>query len=283
VTKTLIIQDSLFRNNTAGSHAGAVYTGSKIILDISNSIFADNAAYGTTGGGAVWASSDDVITVTTSNFERNRALAGAGGALLTFETELNLIDVNFTENFAATDGGAVRSNEQTVIYPRGTTRLDRNSARGNGGAISLDASSLKTNEASLIFAENEARLGGALSAINEASAFFSAGCRTVKFEMNWAQSSTLNYAENSNSVLLRRVRNNPTPRPTEMPTTATSTSATILPTSTGPSNQPTLPPSSPPTRATDMAISSEDIMDDRGEWTILIPPGSEDTSDRRVC
>ena len=206
VTKTLTIQDSLFRNNTVGDRAGALYTGSNIILEISNSMFADNAAYGT-GGGAVWTSADNIVTVTSSIFERNHALAGAGGALLTFGTELHLIDVNFTDNVAATDGGAVQSNAQTVVYPRGTTRFARNSAREHGGAISLDASSLKTNEAALVFDENEARLGGALSVVNEGLAFVSAGCRTVTFEMNWALSSALQYAENTNSALLRRIRN----------------------------------------------------------------------------
>ena len=297
VTKKLAIQDSLFRNNTAGNQAGAMYTGTNIILEIANTVFADNAAYGT-GGGAMWTSADSRAVITASNFDRNMALAGAGGALLTSATELSLVDVNFTENFAATDGGAVKSNTQTIVYPRGATRFVRNVAHENGGAVALDASSLKTNEASLVFSANEARLGGALSVVNEASAFLSAGCRTVTFEMQFAQSATLEYAENSHSVLLRRIAqgehdgskcadDNEDCCASEMWNEARSCSGGFVAFQTSAEDCPSTwdgcgtyangigcygcyPPVPP--------ISSGEVTDDRGEMTILFPSGAEDTS-----
>ena len=257
LTSNLSVAGSVFGNNTAKSHAGAIYVGSRVQLSISNTLFADNMAHGgggslasethTTvisestfegniastgtggailgfgenpkiqifrtkfahntasgaGGGAVSTSLGSIFVV-NSKFNHNIASVGAGGALLTFGTTAHLIDVNFTENSAHTHGGAVQS-EQTALYPRGASSFVRNIALGSGGAISLNSSSLKTNERALVFLENQAQLGGAISVINKGSVLISPGCQTVRFEMYFEQSSTLAYAEDSHSVVVRRV------------------------------------------------------------------------------
>jgi predicted outer membrane repeat protein len=157
--------------------------------------------------------------------------------LFTVNNNVKVRFVNFTENEAATNGGAVRCEAANTIYLQGAARFLKNIARGgHGGGISLEDSSLKTNEGALAFEANEARLGGALAGENGAAVNISTGCRTITFEMHWADSTTLEHAEDSNSIVIRRVRN-----------------------------------------ANNSAVVSGDMIDERGEWTTLFPPSSSDT------
>ena len=247
--KPLTIEDSQFRNNTAQEDGGAVFTNAATNLQISNTVFTDNVA-NTGNGGAIRVDSRSIVTIATSSFERNNARNGAGGALWTTESEVQMSDANFTANNAGgTDGGAVQSEGQSaVLYVRGATHFTRNTAREHGGGISLDSSALKTNEAALTFAGNEARLGGALSAQNAATVLISPGCQTTTFEMHWAST-----AGNSlyPRVLVRRIQDTQTESvaPTPVPTT----------------------------NATSRAISSR-IIDDHGEWMLLFPSPGENTN-----
>ena len=237
VPKTVSIVSSVFENNTAENNAGAVSAGSNIQLYVLNSTFANNMAREGAGGAAA-SGADTNITVVSSKFERNKARHGAGGALFTVKNKVvELIAVNFTENEAATDGGAVRCEAATSLYPRGATRFLKNLAQGgHGGGISLDDSSLKTNEGAVAFEANKARLGGALAGENGAAINISTGCRTLTFEMHWADSTTLEHAEDSNSIVIRRVRN-----------------------------------------ANNSAVVAGDMIDERGKSTNLSPSGSSDT------
>ena len=230
---SLIIQDSFFQNNTSGAGGGAVVNGAKFKLRISNTAFTDNLALGGDGG-ALMIDPDCSATIAHSVFERNRAPSGEGGAVIVSGSKLYVIGSNFTANMAF-DGGAVRSTGGAVLHARGETRFDNNIALRSGGAISLDASSLKTNEAALVFVENSARLGGALSVENDAHAVMQAGCQTTTFEMHWASSETLIYAEDTHSVVVRRIAKN-----------------------------------------TNETLSMPDVVDERGEITMLYPSGAED-------
>jgi predicted outer membrane repeat protein len=234
---SVTIRNSVFRNNTAARHGGAIMHGEKFMLKISNTGFADNVAL-SGDGGAVSIAPGCAVSITASEFERNRAPSGSGGALTVSASKIDVIDSNFTDNTAGADGGAVRSTGGAVFYPRGETHFDRNVAQRSGGAISLDASSLKTNEAALVFTENSARLGGALAAENEAHVLMQSGCQTTTVEMHWASSQDLLYAEDSHSVLLRSVGET----------------------------------------TTETLFSTVDMIDERGEWTMLYPPGAEDAN-----
>ena len=195
----MTILDSQFRNNTA-PYAGAVFSGVNMQLVISNTTFADNIAHGT-GAGALWTSSDSKVLIASSRFDRNNAPGGAGGALMAVGGHIDLTASNFSENMAATDGGAIRSERSASLYIRGAMQFVGNIAKKRGGAISLDQSLLKTNEGALAFAKNEAMIGGAMSVDHGASVLISPGCQTVTFEMNWASSSALTTA----SLVVRRV------------------------------------------------------------------------------
>ena len=205
--KTLRIYDSIFRNNTAAGDGGALLIQEGVELEIFNTTLSANVA--SIGGAAHTASN---VIIRGSNLVGNRALSGAGGALFTTGGDVNIIDCNLTDNQAAMHGGAVRSEGGAMFLPRGATHFARNRAQESGGAVSLDGSSMKSNEAALIFSDNEARIGGAMSVMNEASAFISAGCQTIQFEMHWALSSPSRFA--SPSAFLRRIQNTSTTEPT---------------------------------------------------------------------
>ena len=232
-TKALKVIDSKLVNNTAGKEAGAVFTGTMVDLEISNSVLADNAALGVGGGGAVSTMSDSTVVISGSNFERNTARTG--GAAQIKGSVVHLITSNFTDNYAASNGGAFTCDTQTKLYPRGATIFSNNTAQRAGGAISLSgASAFKSNEEALVFIENKARIGGAISVEDGSSFFISAGCTTVAFELNWAASATQTWSENTNTAVVRRVSGD--------------------------------------------ASSPGALIDGNGEWTLLNPSGSEDTT-----
>ncbi|MBO7043918.1 hypothetical protein J6W34_05195 [bacterium] len=96
---TLIIRDCDFRNNIADS-AGAIYTASGSILNISNSSFMYNTANGEhTGGGAIKSYGD--LTITNSVFTQNEAYeCGAIDSRSTFSLKDSTVKSNDAINYA---------------------------------------------------------------------------------------------------------------------------------------------------------------------------------------
>jgi predicted outer membrane repeat protein len=186
----LLAVDSLFHNNTAADRGGTIFAGQWSKLNISNATFADNGAHGA-GGGAICTSSETTAVIVAARFKHNQAPTSAGGALLTVGAQLYLVSSNLPDNFAATNGGGVYSEEHTILYPSGASQFVTNVVQESGCAISLDVSELSTNDGSLVFEENQARRGGAVSATNKASVLVVSGCHTITFEMNWAQSTVI--------------------------------------------------------------------------------------------
>ena len=103
---SVTIQNSIFRNNTAGEGGGAIKHGDNFMLTISNTGFADNVAL-RGDGGAVSIAPGCAVSIAASGFERNRAPSGSGGALTVSSSKIDVIDSNFTGNTAGADGGAV--------------------------------------------------------------------------------------------------------------------------------------------------------------------------------
>ena len=191
---SLTIISSEFTNNTAyyGS-CGALDAGDLTSLHLERTKFVENEAYG--DAGAIALASGSTAWITSSAFHRNVAARGVGGALTASGARLDIIASNFTENRAMADGGAVHAEDGCGLDLRGEVRFDGNTALlGRGGATSLEASSMQTDEGAVIFSANAARLGGAISADEESTLRLYAGCQTTTFEMHWADSpqSSLN-------------------------------------------------------------------------------------------
>ena len=181
----LTIISTQFSNNTAGV-GGALVAGSMTTLWLESDLFTDNLASET--GGALEISST-VATVERCRFDRNRVASGAGGAIAAVTSStLHIINSNFTRNYASTDGGGVAAADGSWVYPRGATYFAENVAQGGGGgAVSLVQSHLATNDGKLEFFENEARLGGAISAAEASGMRIHPGCRSTQFNLKWVR------------------------------------------------------------------------------------------------
>ena len=180
------IKDSTFTDNEANVDGGAVY-GDKFV-DISNSIFHNNAATGKTSaksfGGAVRA--NDFITVTGCDFSNNHAY-NRGGAVYA-DTEIKIINSNFTANTAKDYGGAVytssindkvlnsmfnknncTSGDGGAVYINNkctpefeSCSFEDNHAKDRGGGIYIDSSSAPLDLYKCTFINNTAGKGGAV-------------------------------------------------------------------------------------------------------------------------
>lgn len=160
--------DIIFQNNTVQYWGGAMYvtngstvswTGTTQILDNTardgggiflfddslgswsgNTTFKGNTAIFTGGGLTVHTGSQALWTGETT-FTGN--IANGGGAIFVWGANVSWAGITvFADNIADLDGGAVYTPIESNIYCRGTTTFRNNTATtGNGGALSIDASS----------------------------------------------------------------------------------------------------------------------------------------------
>ena len=236
-----------FYNNGAIEAGGAIFAGDLTRLHLEQTTFIENKAK---YAGAIALSLSSVALFVNSTFRSNIAKTGHGGAVYTFGSQLDIINSNFTNNSALTDGGAVHAVADSDIDLRGATQMNGNSAlEGRGGAISLLASTLRSDEGALTFVSNSAKRGGAISADTEinialvakpSSVRIYAGCRTTVFELHWS--------DNPHSAAWAVVRR------------------------TGDMADQTSSPAPNTTRHLSY------FMDQRGEWMVLNPTVNADTS-----
>lgn len=149
---TLNVSNSVFSGNTATSAGGAIFVGGS--ATIANCTFEGN--HSDASGGALQDNSvESSITITASSFTNNTA-ATQGGAIFssgTLNVPSNATQTSFSTNTATTDGGALYKNSGTANL----TGIDAvgNTANGLGGGILVNAgatvnlteSTLRTNQA----------------------------------------------------------------------------------------------------------------------------------------
>lgn len=90
-----------------------------MLLDVSNSTFFFNRAFGSVrGGGAVGATGFGLeINITTSWFSQNDAGIGSGGAIYIFSgPTVDLTDTTFTDNKAAIGGALYAEVEKNITH-----------------------------------------------------------------------------------------------------------------------------------------------------------------------
>ena len=122
----LDVYDSMFINNVASSHGGAI--DSSIWTEVHDSVFTGNASDG--NGGAIHKSGDD-LRIFDTRFTINTA-TGEGGAIFSNQ-DVKVRDSEFNGNVAGEDGGGVYSHQSAELYIYGT-RFTGNGA-ADGGAV----------------------------------------------------------------------------------------------------------------------------------------------------
>ena len=166
-TSNLNIDNVEFINNTAYS-GGAFYLDyqnaqtDNVNVTVSNSKFIENTA--SNAGGAITSISPD-LTIDTCVFEKNKDIGtdvfSGGGAINVYygPAKLNVTNSQFKDNFAATDGGAIKCAGANSIIDHST--FENNHADRYGGAVHTSISkNIVINDSE--FKENTAPYGGAM-------------------------------------------------------------------------------------------------------------------------
>ena len=193
-----------FSGNTAGESGGAIYSIGA--LSFSGSADFLNNATTTAQGGAIWHSGaeaeDGTLYVNAGavlNFTGNRANASQGGAIYS-EAEMSFAagsKTTFSDNFAAKDGGAIRTTKTLKFLNGGseTHSFSNNATNASGGAIAT-MNTLTVEEGNTVkFSGNTAgTYGGAIYGGNSSTAlsFYSTGY--AEFSKNRATSGGAIYS-----------------------------------------------------------------------------------------
>ena len=126
---TGIIENNTFENNTATTNGGVINIESGDAYNITNNNFTNNNA---TRGGAIYlTSSTYTVIINFCNFEKNYA-SDYGGGIISFSTNMNILNSNFTNNAAIRGGGLVCAGNKIYIN---NTQIINNTASINGGGI----------------------------------------------------------------------------------------------------------------------------------------------------
>lgn len=149
---TMTIKKSVFENNTAnGNGGGAIAEGvyfSTPLLDVDESTFRSNSAYGDYGdGGALNINGD--ISVLRSLFSNNSAASndgfgyGQGGAVSIINANASsFTNVTFSTNSATLNGGAIYYRNDNLSLQNVTLVYNRadsdNNSKGDGGSLYSD-------------------------------------------------------------------------------------------------------------------------------------------------
>lgn len=153
---TLVVENSLFQNNSAnGAGGGAIFAGYRSINTVTGTQFIGNSSAGNDalgkserGGGAIAVKSESQLTVTGSEFANNTGING--GAINTVSSALK-VESSLFKNNDTTSGGAVTSKTMGyggAIYTDGangktieieSSRFEGNRGAGQGGGLFLFA------------------------------------------------------------------------------------------------------------------------------------------------
>lgn len=106
VSAEVKIQACLFKDNSATNTGGAIHTYGQVAFIIENSSFINNQAH--IAGGAIFSAKGATFNINSSLFNRNAAIIANGGSIATDnENDFSILNCEFTENLAGTDGSAI--------------------------------------------------------------------------------------------------------------------------------------------------------------------------------
>ena len=200
--------DCLFTSNSA-QYGGAVYfdtangidftkTGLVNVIDFINSTMRHNSA--AVDGGGLYANNLNDLSMVNARLVDN--VAGRSGGAIAMNTG-NALSVStltsFVQNSAGTDGGAIVSiaNNSIASLKGSTTVFSRNTCKGLGGALTMNAGSIVTFNGTTTFTSNDAlRQGGAIAVSASALVL---GPSAITFINNSALSGSAMYLMSSST------------------------------------------------------------------------------------
>jgi CSLREA domain-containing protein len=133
---TLILTNTAFSSNTAGSSGGgAIYNDGAITA--SNCTFTANSVTGGGPGGAIQNTTPAALTVTNSTFTGNTATGGASGAAIANSGSLTVASCTLTGNSADSNAGGIYNSSGGTLTVSGST-IANNTAGSDGAGIDND-------------------------------------------------------------------------------------------------------------------------------------------------
>ena len=156
--------NSTMRNNVAAIDGGGVYANNLNNVSMVSTRFEDNVAV--RSGGAIAMNTVNAISISTlTSFDQNSA-GTDGGAIFSVAnntiTSLNGSTTVFSRNSCKGRGGALSMNAGSIVTFNGTTTFDSNYALRHGGAVAVSGSSLVLGPSAITFVNNSALSGSAM-------------------------------------------------------------------------------------------------------------------------
>ena len=160
----LAIQNCVFKNNSANI-GGAIFSISKSIISITDSVFTHNYAKNHDsrlcfGGSFFVDGNPGRIKIHSSTFNNGQSV-GDGGVGFVFDTVLEVSQSKFNNNVAERFGGVMRILNCSSITID-SSFFNHNRAYGDGGAIITDGNSNVILKSSMFFDNSAAEYGGVL-------------------------------------------------------------------------------------------------------------------------
>ena len=193
---TIVINYSLFQNNTAESYGGIMFA-IQCETQIDNCIFVYNS-------GSLFVSDSSLIFSGHLTFEqcieppsKTLSTLQEGGALTTFQSDVILTgESHFLKN-KAREGGAILAIGSRISL-KGPTLIGNNTATVNGGGVLLLQSSLEVQESYSMISGNYAMRGGGLHASSSTIVVYQQG--TLQITHNFAENGSGIYLEESPQI-----------------------------------------------------------------------------------
>lgn len=153
----LVINDSIFKDNSATADNGGVIIANNSDIYITNSDFVNNSSAGY--GGALAILFNSPLTVLNSNFSGNSALIG--GVIFSLSEQSRIFGSTFTSNTAETSGAiGVAAGWVNGSTFTGNVATGSSDTSAYGGAIHSDGKLFVSDS---IFSQNKSTYGGAIS------------------------------------------------------------------------------------------------------------------------
>jgi predicted outer membrane repeat protein len=134
-------------------------------VSVINCFFHSNTGF---TGPAIKVIGSSYLSITNSHFANNAAYGSSGGAIAleTYSTLTAITGTTFRNNTANTTGGAVHASKFSCIGAISDTTFSGNTAGSSGGAIYSTSPSCSLSITTTLFENNVAEDGGAISLVN---------------------------------------------------------------------------------------------------------------------
>jgi predicted outer membrane repeat protein len=193
-TDPVIVTDTDFSFNTAGSHGGAVSMTAVGEASFANTTMTDNMTGFEGDGGALFVEYSGA-QLSSSSFESNHSSRN-GGAIATIGSDLSGSNVDLRHNHADNQGGGIGAEGGTIVLEH--TEFHTNTAASGGGGLSSSAIETMVSDTHFQANESTGGDGGALDLRGVEATIF----RILAIE-NWAQNGGAISASNGVTLSLK--------------------------------------------------------------------------------